>query len=77
MMLSVLTKGMEMNKQTIVVFDKTTKEIIACIPLSDGQTICRKDVDIKIYNGTEPVFTEMENMVILNENAFMLNMRTT
>lgn len=61
-----------MNNQTVVVFDKETKEIIACIPLTDGETaICRKDVDFQIHNGTEPIFTETENGVILNNNAFI------
>lgn len=65
-----------MSKQ-IVVFDKITKEIIICITIagSNEQTICRKDVGVKIYNGTEPIFTETENGIVLNENAFILNVR--
>lgn len=60
--------------QTIVVFDKKTKEIIACIPLSDGEkAICRKDVEFRIYNGSEPVFTETGNGIVLNANAFIMN----
>ena len=60
--------------QTIVVFDKKTKEIIACIPLADGEKwICRKDVDFQIYNGTEPIFTETSNGIVLNTNAFIWN----
>lgn len=62
-----------MNNQTIVVFDKKTKEIIACIPLSGEEAICRKDVDFQIYNGTEPIFTENGNGVVLNSNAFIWN----
>lgn len=60
-----------MDNQTVVVFDKATKEIVACIPLSDEQAICRKDVDFKIYNGTELIFTETANGVVLNGNAFI------
>lgn len=60
--------------QTVVVFDKETKEIIACIPLADGEKgICRKDVDFQIYNGTEPIFTETGNGIVLNTNAFIWN----
>lgn len=60
--------------QTVVVFDKETKEIIACVPLADGEKgICRKDVDFHIYNGTEPIFTETGNGVVLNTNAFIWN----
>ena len=63
-----------MSSQTVVVFNRKTKEIIACIPLSDRETaICRKDVDFQICNGTEPIFTETENGVVLNTNAFMWN----
>lgn len=63
-----------MNNQTVVVFEKETKEIIACIPLTEGETaICRKDVDFQIYNGTEPIFTETENGVLLNTNTFIWN----
>lgn len=63
-----------MNNQTVVVFDKETKEIIACIPLSEGEAaICRKDVDFQIYNGTEPIFTETGNGIVLNSNVFIWN----
>lgn len=63
-----------MESQTIVVFKKEAKEIIACIPLTKGeQGICKKDVDFKIYNGTEPIFTETGNGIALNNNAFIWN----
>lgn len=62
-----------MENQTVVVFDKQTKEIIACIPLSGQDCICRKDIDFKIYSGTEPIFIETQNGVVLNEAAFMIN----
>ena len=62
--------------QTVVVFDKKTKEIIACIPLLDGaKAICKKDIDFQIYNGTEPIFTETENGIVLNTNSFIWNGR--
>lgn len=62
-----------MDNKTVVVFDKATKEIIACIPLTGAEAICRKDVDFQIYNGTEPIFTETGKGVILNSNAFIWN----
>lgn len=60
-----------MDNQAVVVFDKVTKEIVACIPLSGEKGICRKGVYFKIYNGTEPIFTETGNGVVLNESAFI------
>lgn len=60
-------------KQTVCVFDKETKEIIACIPVFGGPAICRGDVDFNIYNDTEPIFTETENGVVLKNNAFIWN----
>lgn len=60
--------------QTVAVFDKETKEVIACIPLSDGEkAICRKDIDFKIYNDTEPIFYRDRNEIKLNTNAFIMN----
>lgn len=61
--------------QTVVVFDKETKEVIACVPLADGEKgICRKDVDFQIYNDTEPIFTETGNGIVLNTNALIMNL---
>lgn len=62
-----------MDNQTVVVFDKETKEILACVPLSGQDCICRKDVDFKVYKGTEPIFTETPNGIVLNENAFLIS----
>lgn len=63
-----------MDGKTVVVFDKNTKEIVACIPLNGQEAICRKDIDFRIYSGTEPIFTETKSGVILNENIFMMKM---
>ncbi len=63
-----------MEKKTVVVFDKKTKDILACIPLSGQDCICRKDVDFKVYNGTEPIFAETANGIVLNENTFMVKL---
>lgn len=63
-----------MENKTVVVFDKNTKEIIACIPINGQEAICKNGFDFKIYNGTEPIFTENCNKVVLNENVFIMNM---
>ena len=60
--------------ETVVVYNKSTKEIIVCVPIDGSACIVRKDVEFKVYNGTEPVFTELDGMVVVNENAFILNM---
>lgn len=62
-----------MKVQTVVVYEKDSKEILACIPLSGERAICRNDVDFQIYNGTEPIFTENQNGIVLNENLLMLS----
>lgn len=59
--------------KTVVVFDKQTKEIVACINSDGKDCIVRKDVDFKIYNDTEPIFTEQKGKVLLNENSFIIN----
>lgn len=63
-----------MENITVVVFDKKSKEIITCIPINGQEAICKNGVDFKIYNGTEPIFTETSNGVVLNENVFIMNM---
>lgn len=40
-----------------VVVDKDTREVIACISDSGKDNILRKDVDLKAYDGTEPVLS--------------------
>ena len=52
-----------------VVVDKNTREVIACI-----DNILRKDVDLKAYNGTEPVFTKTDRGVLLKDNAFTMKL---
>lgn len=59
--------------KTVVVYDKETKEIIACINDDGKECIARKDVDFKVYNDTEPIFIELEGKVILDESSFMIN----
>lgn len=62
-----------MKMQTVVVYEKDSKEIVACIPLSGEQAICRNDVNFQIYNGTEPIFTETQNGIVFNENILLLS----
>lgn len=61
--------------QTVVVYQKGTDEIIACVPLDGSECIVRKDAEIKVYNGTEPVFTEKDGYVAVKRNAFLINLR--
>lgn len=59
--------------QTVVVYDRKTRDVLAAIPLKDGETaICRKDVEFTIYHDTEPVFTETPTGPKLKTNAFIL-----
>ena len=44
-----------------VVVDTDTREVIACISDSGKDNILRKDVDLKVYDGTDPVFTETDH----------------
>lgn len=60
--------------KTVVVFDKCTKEVIACINDTEKDFIVIRDVDFKVYNDTEPIFTELQGKILLNENSFIINM---
>lgn len=57
-----------------VVVDKDTREVIACISDFDKDNILRKDVDLKVYDGTEPVFTKTDNGLLLKDNAFTMKL---
>ena len=57
-----------------VVVNKKTKEVIACISDSGRDNILRKDVDLKVYDGTEPVFTEPDHGILLKDNAFTMRL---
>lgn len=59
--------------QKVVVFDKSTREVIACVPLDGQDVILRKDVDVQIFGDTEPVFIEKNKKVLLKENTFIFN----
>lgn len=59
--------------QTVVVFDKKTKDVLVALPLKDGAMgIVRKDVDFKIFNGVEPVFVEAPTGPKLKANSVLL-----
>lgn len=62
------------NMQTVVVYQKGTNEVIACVPLDDSECIVRKDVEIKVYDGTEPIFTEKDGYVAVKTNAFLIDL---
>lgn len=57
-----------------VVVDKDTREVIACVSDFDKDNILRKDVDLKVYDGTEPVFTKTDNGLLLKDNAFTMKL---
>jgi len=59
--------------KTLVVFDDKTKEILCCIP-DEGGAICKKGINFSLYEGTEPIFIEKQNGIVLAENKFMLNL---
>lgn len=61
------------DMQTVVVYQKGTNEVIACVPLDGSECIVRKDAEIKVYDGTEPVFTEKDGYVAVNTNAFFMD----
>lgn len=58
--------------RTIVVYDKKTENVIAAIP-EHGEAILRNDIDVSIYDGTEPIFTETQSGVKLSKRKFMIN----
>ena len=55
-----------------VVVEKDTREVLACISDNSKDDILRKDVDLKVYEGTEPVFTEANHGIFLKDNAFTM-----
>lgn len=59
---------------TVVVFEKNTRQVLAAIPLAEGEAaICRNDVEFQIFNETEPIFTETPVGPVLAENKFIFN----
>lgn len=58
---------------TIVVMSKETKEVLACISDSE-EAFARKDIEIKTYNGTEPIFNVENGVCKLKENAFLIDL---
>lgn len=59
--------------KTIIVMDKKTKEVLACVP-DNGECFVRKDVEIKTYSGTEPIFNVENGVCKLKENAFLIDL---
>ena len=62
------------NKHYVLV-DKESREVIACISDNGKDDIVRKDVDLKVYEGTEPVFTETNHGILLKDNAFTMRLQ--
>lgn len=61
------------NKHYVLV-DKESREVIACISDNGKDDIVRKDVDLKVYEGTELVFTETNHGILLKDNAFTMRL---
>lgn len=60
---------------TVVVYEKDSRSVLAAIPMKEGETgILRKDVEFQVFNGTEPVFEETPNGLILKNNSFIINL---
>lgn len=63
-----------MKSKHYVLVDKESREVIACISDNGKENILRKDVELKVYEGTEPVFTETDHGVLLKDNAFTMKL---
>lgn len=63
-----------MKSKHYVLVDKESREVIACISDNGKENILRKDVELKVYEGTEPVFTETDHGVLLKDNAFTMRL---
>lgn len=59
--------------QTVVVYQKGTNEVIACVPLDGSEGMARKDVGIKVYDGIEPVLIEKDGYVAVSMNTFLID----
>ena len=60
------------RRKTVVVFDKNTREVLACVPLDGSQVIMRKDIDVQVFDGADPVFTDTQGKVLLKPNTFIM-----
>lgn len=57
--------------KTICITKKSSNEIIACVPLSNGEKgIIHKDYEIQFYDGTEPCFVKSAGEIKLSGNVF-------
>lgn len=63
-----------MKTKYFVIVDKNTREVVACISDSGQDNILRKDLDLRVYDGTEPVFTETDHGILLDDNAFTMRL---
>lgn len=63
-----------MKTKYFVIVDKKTREVVACISDSGQDNILRKDLDLRVYDGTEPVFIETDHGILLNDNAFTMKL---
>lgn len=59
--------------KTYVIYEKDSRNVLACFFENGENSIVRDDVEIKVYNDTEPVFTETNDGIKLKENAFTID----
>lgn len=52
----------------VVVFDKNTREVLACIPLDGSDAVMKKDIDMRIFIGSEPVFEQGDGTILLKDD---------
>ena len=63
-----------MTPRLVVVYNKETKELLACIPLKHGgQGILNGNIDFKFYGDSEPCFTN-DNGVMKVSDAFTIEL---
>ena len=63
-----------MKNRCFVIVNKDTREVLACVPESCENIILRKDIDLKVYEGTEPVFKETDHGIFLKDNTFTVTL---
>ena len=62
--------------KSYAVYDRKTKEILACITENDDgsiRIISNENVSVKMYNDTEPVFHPENGKVCIADNAISVD----
>lgn len=59
---------------SIVVYEKETKEVIACISLDGKESIVKDGIEISSYNFAEPLFDNEDGAIKLSD-AFCIKLK--